>query len=862
MHRSKTTGPDGKRRGSNDSASSAGSSASSRYGPLQFARTRLPREIPIPLGQDPPKPPGPRPWEPWPWLDYTSVIAVERRGSSEGSSDEEQGEAEDGAGTEQVTLPPMTREAMLEIVFEEFDGDRSGSVDATELMSVGKARREGGHKDVPWTEKKTQDLLEKMDRDNDGKVSKSEFVAHFSAALPAERDEFDKIMREFLFTAAYVKRPVDRITSLNNVFLEFDYDRDGVFSANELLSLSKQGVMVVGAEVNWMPEMTAKLLQEMDKDDDGQVTQREFSSYMDAHLPKDKAVFDAIIQKFLTCARSQMASARGRLLDRQHLLVAAKRDTKRRMFPPQGTGNQECPEDATRLGRNGCLLDRPRALPWPQEPGLSCGLGSKSWLDMVTEFYLRHQPAKASNAGPILESYKGREAALVAKLYAKYAQEPEESERMVNGVLFELRKPNEFVALDLGASSPTKADVGARKGWTQAGADGGGLFLDERRICLGTGNDTSCTLATLARSGKGTLKQPGLPDSALAVVVACFEECLSRAQHLVPVCSSLVSLWDVQGTAAFCGPSSALANLASLASHALRSHGYKLLHVVHEEERLPHIVVYFPKHAGAGPGIPMGWKSMPLVQAPVAAREQEPPPDENSSPLHQPTAPSKLQPHLISAAAAPSNSSSGASDTANATKTDDNDEGNTRTNTEGFTVGLANLRNPLWCVQSPRGGGRAAPVSTAATISLSCENSYEDNFSASGWVVGAKSLKSSSGVRDDESTIDLSSALADMDDARATLEYASLHTRSPPPTMDTAVSVYEMDKMRAQIEALLHWEQGLPFPPPHQSVGQCNVPPLTTELLLPLPGGGDPMHAWDRLRWQSMLAQHLPPHLG
>ena len=66
----------------------------------------------------------------------------------------------------------------------------------------------------------------------------------------------------------------------------------GVFSVEELRSLCAEGVDVDG-EGSWRPETTAKLLQEMDQDGNGRVTQQEFSLYFDEHLPSSKAAFDA-----------------------------------------------------------------------------------------------------------------------------------------------------------------------------------------------------------------------------------------------------------------------------------------------------------------------------------------------------------------------------------------------------------------------------------------------------------------------------------------------------------------------------------------------------------------------------------------
>jgi len=851
---------------------------------MKVARTKLPREIPTPIGEEL-KPVGPRLWEAWPWIDFTSIATVEERNLEE-SSDEE-----DDSEPERIELPPFKREAMLEILFEEFDGDRSGFVEAKELMQIGKARRELGQRDVPWTEKKTAALFEKIDADKDGKVDMGEFTAHFSASLPADREGFEAIFREFMFSAAYSKRPVDRITALNAVFLEFDYDRNGVFRLADLYSLGSEGVEAVTGDVDWSQETTTRLLREMDGDKDGFVSQGEFSSFFEKNLPKEAAAFDAVIQHFLQAARIKMAPARDRI-DQQALTVHAARTKgrKRSNHPPQGSGNQECPEDATRLGRAGYYLDRPRSLPWQHHPSLSCGLGSKTWLDMVTRFYQKHQPSKVKNAAPMLESYKGREAPLVAKLYMKYALEPLERERVINGVCCDLRKPHDFIAIDLGASSPVKGRLNAAKAGAEAGTEGAGVLYIESadsgrcKICLGTGNATSLSLAILAKSGKHKLKQPGLPEAALAIVVKCFEENLSSSQRLVPVCSSLVSMWDVQGTAALCGPSSALANLCVLASHALRDNGYRVCDAGggSYSEQLPHIVVYFPT-AGLARGsqaavIPMGWRddatgTAPAIGAAGANR------DRDTGTERRPRPPADRLPLSVEASQAGAayldanrdefdRRRGGMADT----------EGGVSVNggrstaggvspTEGYTVGMANLKNPVWCVQSPEGGLPLPSPTRAGITGTHLETGHASDIAdagrwmddtGGGWLVGAKSMRSQGSPRHSEGQG--ATGLAATEIRRSSLLDATMHSARSLSSISSvggglasaarghsplglhsgpASCIHELDAMRKGIEAMLpaapHFPADPAGRPPYPMHFPHPAPPLFTAAELHSP---------------------------
>ena len=76
----------------------------------------------------------------------------------------------------------------------DLDHDGSGSVEATELMQLGKARRSLGQKTGAWTNDKNARLVNKMDANKDGVISGPEFTKHFDVALPKDQNEFDMII--------------------------------------------------------------------------------------------------------------------------------------------------------------------------------------------------------------------------------------------------------------------------------------------------------------------------------------------------------------------------------------------------------------------------------------------------------------------------------------------------------------------------------------------------------------------------------------------------------------------------------------------------------------------------------------------
>jgi hypothetical protein len=86
-------------------------------------------------------------------------------------------------------------------VFSTFDLDGSGSIDASELMQLGKARRSLGQKTGAWTNDRNACLVHKMDANKDGVISGPEFAKHFDVALPKDQNEFDMIITQFLEVA-------------------------------------------------------------------------------------------------------------------------------------------------------------------------------------------------------------------------------------------------------------------------------------------------------------------------------------------------------------------------------------------------------------------------------------------------------------------------------------------------------------------------------------------------------------------------------------------------------------------------------------------------------------------------------------
>ena len=78
-----------------------------------------------------------------------------------------------------------------------FDLDNSGTVETTELLELGRARRELGHAHTHWGEKEADEMARWLDENGDGLVSCDEFVDGFMAVHRADADACEQIAEQF-----------------------------------------------------------------------------------------------------------------------------------------------------------------------------------------------------------------------------------------------------------------------------------------------------------------------------------------------------------------------------------------------------------------------------------------------------------------------------------------------------------------------------------------------------------------------------------------------------------------------------------------------------------------------------------------
>jgi len=163
---------------------------------------------------------------------------------------------------------PLNREAELGRVFQVFDLDGSGYIEAKELMVMGQARQKLGQKSRVWTEEKNARMMKQMDTgDKDGKVDQGEFVGYFSNQFQKMEDQEFRDNMENFKVCAPKKRPdptarLHRLDSkkIRAIFAALDTDQSETVMRDELVLIDDTG----------------KLMQDLDGDDDGFVRLEEF----------------------------------------------------------------------------------------------------------------------------------------------------------------------------------------------------------------------------------------------------------------------------------------------------------------------------------------------------------------------------------------------------------------------------------------------------------------------------------------------------------------------------------------------------------------------------------------------------------
>eukprot|EP00658_Telonema_sp_P-2_P078166 TRINITY_DN7256_c0_g1_i3.p1 TRINITY_DN7256_c0_g1~~TRINITY_DN7256_c0_g1_i3.p1 ORF type:complete len:395 (+),score=124.02 TRINITY_DN7256_c0_g1_i3:414-1598(+) len=208
------------------------------------------------------------------------------------------------------------RNQALQFVFREFDLDGSGTIEAAELLALGKTRRELGQRGGVWSPERNMRAVSQMDTDGDGCVSMQEFVRHYNNVLPAMEPAFDTEISNFMDVARAtrsrriskeaenVSRVTARCAKLEVVFKEFDLNASGAIEAAELLELGKTRRELGQRGGVWSPERNMRAVSQMDTDGHGCVSMQEFVRHFEQVLPVIESEFDNEISNFMEVARA------------------------------------------------------------------------------------------------------------------------------------------------------------------------------------------------------------------------------------------------------------------------------------------------------------------------------------------------------------------------------------------------------------------------------------------------------------------------------------------------------------------------------------------------------------------------------
>ena len=98
------------------------------------------------------------------------------------------------------------RKPALQAVYREFDIYGDGSVGGPELLLLGRMRRQLGQKGGEWTAQKNDRLLKRIGAGTNCNLSELNFVQHFNSALPADQEQFEQNVEQFMECARLCRK--------------------------------------------------------------------------------------------------------------------------------------------------------------------------------------------------------------------------------------------------------------------------------------------------------------------------------------------------------------------------------------------------------------------------------------------------------------------------------------------------------------------------------------------------------------------------------------------------------------------------------------------------------------------------------
>ena len=158
-------------------------------------------------------------------------------------------------------------------IFDAIDTDKSGTIDAQELMMhlLGCGQE---HESVSA-------LFKVLDTDGDGLISREEFIAGFEKLRVAESSE--------VVLKAKLRLSDEEYAELKADFNEIDTNKSGTVDISEvrtLLTKERNGTAPTEAEVE-------EMMSSFDKDADGQITLAEYLAAL-GYTPPDQEAYDGL----------------------------------------------------------------------------------------------------------------------------------------------------------------------------------------------------------------------------------------------------------------------------------------------------------------------------------------------------------------------------------------------------------------------------------------------------------------------------------------------------------------------------------------------------------------------------------------
>lgn len=175
-----------------------------------------------------------------------------------------------------------------------------------------------------------KELVDCLDTDKDDRVSYREFIRGFGENLPYDFVEFVTQVTEYEAIGRQVRKMVPSATQaestvsgaepavaeadtsenaavrqalLQDVFSAFDLDGDGFVDSEELLQLGAARQKLRQRGMVWTEEKNRLLVESLDKNSDGMVSQQEFVQGFNQKCPPDLVEFARLMMEYEAVAR-------------------------------------------------------------------------------------------------------------------------------------------------------------------------------------------------------------------------------------------------------------------------------------------------------------------------------------------------------------------------------------------------------------------------------------------------------------------------------------------------------------------------------------------------------------------------------